>query len=535
VTVLLAPDQQGLFKDVCTKIDRMADPDSLALLMGKVLHSLLRRTGDAEFLAAVQDAFIAGLEGRPWEGQRQLARQVAQVVIEIRPEIALAWQAQHLRPGEVPQRRASDATPSIFQTQPPAPAAALPQVEQVVANFITGIIQRRLDLFAVPAPHFPSIAYCHDQPFFLFAPAFAPVALAFITGELMELCHQSLQRHVYTPLTAKLDGSAEAIDAFLEEKRAEIWKILTERLGKLGGRQHSAEAKIANCQDGDGTGPVYKVVEVPVQRPRVLSVLGVSFTLGQKTAMRKVRVRDKSGEIDSAEMEALTLITRLRDMAAQQGLELPAACDFHFFATLLDFDGNRYAHALKEYFALAGHEKTSRAYLFERLAALDRAFTNTISDALVLTLFTQLSERGFGLQELYDVCIGTARASTAQASKRPFVQSEVARRPRELAFQLREVVRRRHDVETLRAAAEMLFTAWRTLGKSRFANERTAALTVLRAFPVVFAGDPDEATLCEISHVLYRTLSAEIPDYTACITAICSAYRAVVDRSARSS
>jgi hypothetical protein len=531
VIVTIPPDQNSLLADLSAKLDRMPDQEALAMFMGQVLRSLLRRQGDAEFLAAVQDAYIAGMADRNWAGQRQLGRDVIRVVIEIRPEIAAAWRATH--GGEVPEaplRRACDLGPPASPAVPVSPQPARPEAERLVAGFVAASLERRLQLFLPPPPRFPSPAYCHEQPFFLFSPLFVKVAAAFVTDVVMDLSRDHLERHVYRMLAAKLPAPMVDIERQLEAKRLDIWKILTEQLGKLAAHHRTAEAKVAAAQDGEGGGSAWKMVEVPVTRPRVFKVLGVAFTFGQTTAMRKVRVKDTSGEIDVDEMQALTLITRLRDMAAQEGLELPEGCDFQFLRTLLEFDARKYGQAIKEYSALAGHKETSRNYLFERLQILDKNFPNSLSDALVLMLFTQLSDQGFGFRELYDVCVGTARDASARASKRPFVQPEVARRPRELAFQLREVLRRRSAPQAVYAAAEMLLDCWRIMAKARFSHDLDSALTVLAAFPVAFAGDPEEAIFVDISHNLYRTLTAQVPDFAGCMQALSDSYRAVLAR-----
>ena len=525
----------SLLDDLCAKVDRMADAESLVLLMGQLLRSLLRRRGDSEFLGAVQDAFIAGMAGRDWASQRQLARDVIRVVIEIRPEVAAAWQAMNLASTadpQAPQRRTTDqmaAAATAGAASPPSPVK--PEPERLVAAFVAGVLERRLQLFLLPGARFPHAAYCHEQPFFLFSPLFTKVATDFVTTVLFDLTRENLDRRVFAPLAAQLPAPADEIEALLGAKRPEIWKILCERLGKLAGHHRAAEGKLAAAQEGDGTGAVWKMVEVPVTQPRVIKVLGVSFSFGRTTAMRKVRMKDTSGELDNDEMGALTLITRLRDMAAEEGLELPDSCDFQFLRTLLEFDARKFGQAIKEYAALAGHKETSRTYLFERLQYLDKTFPNTLCDALVLMLFSQLSDRGFGFRELYDICIGTARDATAREAKRPFVQTEVARRPRELAFQLREALRRRCEPQAVYAAAEMLLDCWRIMGRARFADELEAALTVLSAFPVAFADDPQEALFTEISRTLCRTVGAATPDYASCMQSVGTCYRSILARS----
>ena len=133
------PDQKSLLADLSAKIDRLPDQETLATFMGQVLRSLLRRRGDAEFLGAVQDAFIAGMADRDWAGQQQLAREVVRVVIEIRPEIAAAWQAMNSGAAAAPLRRASDLAQSAAPPGAASPGAprspAPPEAERLVSAF----------------------------------------------------------------------------------------------------------------------------------------------------------------------------------------------------------------------------------------------------------------------------------------------------------------------------------------------------------------------------------------------------------------
>jgi len=530
--VALSPEQAVLFNALAGKLDQQKGPEALARFMGEVLRSLLRRQGDAEFLAAIQDAFVGGMADRDAEGQRLLARQVIEVAIEIRPEIARAWQTLHARPGDIPARRDSD----LLTVAAAAPGGAAEsyldpatKAERLTAAFVASAIERRLSLLRVPIPPAPSPAYCHEQPFFLFIPAFAQVAGGFVTGVLMDLCRPSLDRHIYKPLQPLISAGGAEVESFLAANRADMWRILCERLGRLATLHRKAEAKLAAAEAKAKSGAAaWKVVEIPVSRPRVFNVLGVKFAVGSRTTMKKMKVpADVGSQIDQVEMEALTLMTRFRDMAAEAGFELPDSCDFQFLRTVLSFDPNQFAQITKEYLALAGHRETNPAYLSERLSDIDKTLPNYLADALVMMLFTRLSTAGFGFQDLCNVCIGSARDPSAQAKARPFVHAEVARRPRELAFQVREMLRRRVGDDVLAASVQMLIDVWRVMPKSRFAAELDAAVMVIAAFPVAFVGDPDERLFTQIAHVLARELTAQVPDFDGALKAIAAAYRPV--------
>jgi hypothetical protein len=183
---------------------------------------------------------------------------------------------------------------------------------------------------------------------------------------------------------------------------------------------------------------------------------------------------------------------------------------------------------VKEFVALAGHAETSRQYLFERLKYVDETYANTLSDVVILMMFHEAPN--FGFKELYDICIGTALDKQAMAKKRPFLQDEVSRRPCELAFQVREVLRRRYDEATLAEAVRMLMEVWDIMAKNRFKAEMQAALGVFAAFPVAFAGDPDEPVFSHVGHLLHRALTARELDVPATLAAVHDIYGPLAER-----
>lgn len=554
----LPADQQLLYQDLVRKVDVQQDETGLVHVMGEVLRTLLRRKGDADFLITIQDAFTDGLADRPFAEQKQLAREVVRVVIEKRPEIALAWQALHRMQHPPPERRRAtdvdgeDGLPVIEEAPlpepvplpaadlrlmeeeppPPRPPYEFDDAELIVADYINGVLDRRLQIFQVPSLKMPSAAYCHEQAFFLFVPVFADVLAGFVNDILLVLCRDALERHVYRHIQPGAAHDPDKLKAFLSDKRPEMWKIVVERLTKLAGAHKNAEAKLAAAAaEGDDKGPEFKVVEIPHSRPKVHNILGVRFRLGTETAVRKVKVRLKpSTELDKEETEALELIAHFRDFAAGLGLELPASCDFQFLRTLFEFDAKRYAQAMKEFSALAGHKETTRQYLFDRLKFVDETYNNYLSDILVVRLFYEHGDSTFRFKELYDVCVGTALNHSALASKRPFIQVEVGRRPRELAFQVREVLRRRYDQDTLLGATQLLLDCCHVMARNRFKHELEAAQTVLSAFPVVFAGDGEERALTNIGREIHHTLSSKHPEPQACLQRVAELYGPVIAR-----
>ena len=533
----LSDEQQSLLQEITSKLDALDGSKALTRFMGQVLTSLLRRKGDAEFLATIQDTFIAGMAERGPDQQRALARELIRVVIETRPEIALAWRAQQGQADGEPLRRAADlaaARQAASEESPPPPplppmGLARAQAERMMVDFFAETVEQRLAVFRIPAARFPSAAYCHEQPFFLLSAVFSKVLIAFVGDVLAVQCRDQFERQIFTKLDGRGKNTPESVEAFMKARRLEILHILQERLIRLTALHGTAEDKLAKAKaESEAGGAAWKTVEVPVSQPRVLNVLGVKFTVGQKTAMRKVKVKaGAEHEIRPAEMETLALITRLRDMAADAGLELPPTCDFRFLADLLDFDHKRFAQTVKDLAtaAMVG----DRNLLFDRLDATDRMLPDTLADAALMMLFTQQADRGFGFQDLYDFSVG-AKLGEERKRARPFLSGELARRPRELAFQIREVLRRHGDEETLAATVQALFTVWQVLPRSRFGAELDGAAALLTAFPVAFAGDPDEAAFTEIAQVLQQTLSAQVPNWDRGLLAVRAAYYPVLKR-----
>jgi len=534
----LPVDQHLLYSDLTAKLDKLGNQDQLIAYMGQVLRTLLRRQGDSEFRVAIQDSFISGLMGRDWDDQLALAREVILIVIAKRPEIALAWQRQqggddnpHRRAadrGEAPKVVADPDLPDLDligapppRPTPPKPPYSFSAAEDKVTEHVIETLTRRLSLFRLPTSAFPSIAYVHEQEFFLFSPIFARVAGEFMAQVILPSCRDSLERRVYKAMSKV---AATRPDMGLSEVKSDMWAVVVERLGKLGGRLNGARSKLA--MPADAGEPKFQEVEVPVDRPRVFRVLGVGFRMGTRTELKRVKVKVKSAkELDQYEIEALNLMSQLRDRAAEAGLDLPQSCDFEFLAALFMVDGRRLAQTVKELLALAEHKETSRAYLMERLGAVDETFANTLSDAIALLLFHGAVGGPFGFAELYETAIGTARDQAVRAMQRPFLTAELARRPRELAFQVREVMRKRLDEMRMTTALAALFNVWNTLPQAQFPQSREAALTVFRAFPIAFAGDADETALSAIGQQLCAILAAEKVDGEMAAAAILRLYK----------
>lgn len=521
-------EHTDLFNSLCERLEQIHTEISLAGFMGTALKSLLRRQGDVPFLEAIRDAYVARAAGSPLPDQRLLARNILQIVLQLRPEIAKAWQDAQQKSEAAPKWTQPDRRTAAVDHKRPAPTHKnkLPlQAESIVADFMRTAIERRLACFNLTQPEIPSAAYYHEHPFFLFDRKFHKVLSKFVTEILMPLCQPVLSRTVYTELNAHLDEAVDVQNQYLLKKRPEIEKALIQRLSALAVLQTAAENIIHQAEQSDGSGPLWKTIKVPQSRPRAMSILGVKFAIGKETVTRTITIRADGGrDLTAEEMQALTLYTQFSDMAASEGIELPAGCDFKFLCVLLDFDQIKFSQSSKLISELAGHNLTSSDFLINKLRREERIQTNGLADVLLLSLFNDASERGFGIADLHRFCIETSREPADLLKKRPFLYWEVARRPFELAFQIRHIMQKRLPVNTLEVAIRMLFTAWRILARSLFAKEMDIALGVISSFPIIFAGESNEAFFTKMAEDLVHVLKAVEPDYERAMLTITTTY-----------
>lgn len=518
----LSPEQTQLYEDLCAKLDQQQDEPQLIRFMGGVLGSLLRRKGDAQFLRAVQDAFAEGMAGRPLPQQMELAREVIGMVIAKRPEIALAWQRVS---GEEPHplaRRAVDLPPEddlpeiSLDPAPPPPADSFEAFFAAAVEDVTGALTQRVALFKVPPQRFPSPNYVHEQPFFLQAPSFVGAARSFLAKTLMPTWRDAL-----ADIHRRLPGRPADVAVF--EARPELWALVTGRLGKMVEQAAAADAKLAAVRAGGITGVSYQTVEVPVTRKRTLSVLGVSFSMGETTETVKRRVPVQvSNRPSPDEMLARDLEIAWHDAAADAGIDLPAAADLGLLLDLLSFDAERLAQDLPGLLSLVGDGEAETDAVLDGIEAATAGHPPLIADALAITLFAHGSQGAFGYEELVRL------AARWPAAEHPFLAPEVARRPRDLAFQIRDALRRRLDRNNMGMTVVMLFEVWKVLSGTAHKAALDQALTVFSAFPIAFAGDASEAVFSDIGAAIAKGLSAPEADTAGTVEEVMRLYSAII-------
>jgi hypothetical protein len=319
------------------------------------------------------------------------------------------------------------------------------------------------------------------------------------------------------------------LDLIITKKRDEIDRALIQRLAALSSLQSKAEEIISKAELADPQSPTWKTIEIPQSRPRSMSILGIEFSLGTEMVSKKITIRADGGrDLSAEEMEALTLFTHFRDMVAGEGLDLPKGCDFQFLRFLLEFDHAKFSQSAKSVSDLATHEMTSMDFLITRLKKEERAQLGSLSDVLLLVLFNDAADLSFGIGELHRFCVESARETAELQRKRPFLYWEVSRRPYELAFQVRECMRKRLPVNDLDRAVRMLFNTWKTLARGFFQKDLDVALGVIAAFPIVFSGEPGETHYNKIAERLHDVLTSAAPDYDSAITAVTTSYEKIL-------
>jgi len=538
VTADLPADQRLLLDGLLARLGGIRDSAALAHFMSDVLRSLLRRQGDAEFRETIQAAFAEGLVAHTWDEQKVLAAEVIRVVIDKRPEIALAWQMANAASPPVGTRRAADAPapPAPAAVSAPAPSAPSPEylhaeAEAGLGRYVAEIAVRRLAQLQVPPAVLPSAAYHSGRPFFLFDTALADVLRAFVAGPLLRHCRDGMERRVYRPCEGGVPVGDEAWAAYMADKRDPVWAILLDRLTRLAAAYQSAEAKQNAAHEGGDPG--YRLVEVPVTKPRHYAILGVEFTLGHVTTTRKVRVKTPpANALEPNEQEALDLLAELRRLAERARIDLPDSADFQFLRTLFDFNVRQFVAIRDELMGLFANAGTSGPFLLERLNAIDDVLSSILADILGLMLFTRHGDGRFGLSDFYYFCQGAARDFSAVSETRPFSVIEIASRPRELVLQVREGLRRRVHPDKLLSAVEKLLECWAVIGRTRFGDELDQGLAVFDSFAPLFADDPDREAIAEITRMVRGQLVTTGISRESLLLALGRAYEPIGRRTA---
>ena len=513
-----APDARHLLAVLNQGLERQDNEDAIIAFVGQVLELSLRRKGDAEFLIAVRSALVSGLGGRSLGGQRALAREVFALVLAKRPEVAAAWKTlqgnsdacaagRRFTDNAVAVVAETEDAPSVTEESPPK-RYRYADVEALVAADFAAELARRAFALQISLPPAPSSTYCREQPFFLFSPVFGEALKAFAAGPLIISFRKTLERHVYRFAKRRKIATPAQRDAFLGEKRDEVWQMVGNRLGKLAMHHAHALAKLQKAQEvplEEAGTRRFQTVKTSVKVPRVYRVLGIEFQLGTETVITSAKVPVKlATDLEPVEEQALELIRTFCAICQDHGVALPPAAKcFEFIHSLFQLDTKKFSLSLREFVSISSNKQAIQKFVAERMRQMDAKGQSFIGDAFILSLFTANAERSFGFGDLCEACSSKA----GELNQRPFATAEIERRPGELLSQLADLLAKRSKEESIAAAALMLLSVWRVLAKWNLDKLKADVLEGLQRLPGVFAGQPDQSLAREICEALSRAFA----------------------------
>lgn len=259
------------------------------------------------------------------------------------------------------------------------------------------------------------------------------------------------------------------------------------------------------------------------------SFVGAACTFLAKTLMptwrdaladihRRLPGRPADVAVFEARPELWALVTgRLGKMVEQA-----AAADLGLLLDLLSFDAERLAQDLPGLLSLVGDGEAETDAVLDGIEAASVGHPPLIADALAITLFAHGSQGAFGYEELVRL------VARWPAAEHPFLAPEVARRPRDLAFQIRDALRRRLDRNNMGMTVVMLFEVWKVLSGTAHKAALDQALTVFSAFPIAFAGDASETVFSDIGAAVAKGLSAPEADTAGTVEEVMRLYSAII-------
>ena len=507
-------DDHQLLARLVQEVDDCPDEDTIMAFVVEVLELCLRRTGDAEFLVAVRSAVASGLQGQPLAAQRALAREVFALLLGKRPEVAKVWHALHAEADCRPNgRRTTDNAPeALVEIEQAAPVVEVPakryrfaEVEAMVAADFAAELARRAVSLQIPLPPAPSLAYCSEQPFFLFSHNLATALKAFAREALIVLFRQTLERHVYRFASRRKVATPAQRDAFLGAKRDQVWQIVSDRLGKLVTHHAHALAKLQMAVEAPpeaNSKRQFRIVKKAVTAPRIYRVCGVEFKLGKETVITTVRVPVKlPTDLEPVEQGAVDLFSDFMSICQDHGVVLPkAAQNFEFLHTLLRHDTKKFSQNILEFSTVCSNKKMMIKYILEKMRQFDLTEHKFIGDTFVLSIFYANADRYFTFSDLCDIFL----QKSDEIDSRPFAMAEIDRRPAELLWQLHVLLAKGQKEENIFVAALMLLSTCRELAKRKRLDDFAA---VLQRLPDSFIGTPRHGAACEISAVLGSALA----------------------------
>jgi hypothetical protein len=126
----------------------------------------------------------------------------------------------------------------------------------------------------------------------------------------------------------------------------------------------------------------------------------------------------------------------------------------------------------------------------------------------LLKLFFSNPERGFRIEQLYGLCLMESEKIGIYGDVYPFIRTELTRRPKELAIQFREAVKKRQSVNTVEACLNLLLSLRTTL-HAEFDGCFEEAAAILTGFNLVLSRDPSVEMLAKLGKLAAEALPAK--------------------------
>ena len=476
----------------------------LIKLVGESVDELLRRKSDLRFAEVIKDEYVTNILGCDIAGQRQHAIEAIHIVIKLRPEIAAAWhewrkqnQIKDFDEWLKDDRRQAVEKAKFKLNKKTLRVNSLTKEDLAIVIQIRVVLEEKLELFNVKSHPIPSMAYNSEYDFLLTNAPVRDLLLNFVTDGLMVACGSRLDKHIYRPL---MDKGVDR-DGFVKSKIAVILQILTQKLVETN-------QTLLGREQRDAEGAHFKVVRKKVVRPKMHSVLGVSFAMGSETVIKRVKVpisRDDS--LTEQDREALSLQEVFESLHADIPFPAPAELDLSFVQLLLEFDTAKVQRWAKEIDGLARNSKTSPAFLSERIGQMRAELGTCLTELVMLKIFYASQQLGIGLKHLHQMCLNESTVVETYQKSYPITHWELSRRPRELAVQFRESIRNKMSINNVEACLAYLFGFQVEFG-TEYAAGLDEAGAILANFGMVFGHDPYVEKLTEIGSIAAAALRA---------------------------
>ena len=494
--------ENTLINDYTKKIESIESEPALAKLVGESVDDLLRRQSDLRFAEVIKDEYLTHIIGCGIADQRTHALEAITIVIKLRPEIGAAWQEwrkhNDLNNWDASQKgdRRHSKGHGKSKSEKKSLRTSDPSKEEVaVVQHVSCVIKEKLDHFKTTLHLIPSAAYCRENVFFLSHPSIHDLLVKFVTDGLIVISSLKLGKPIYRPM----QSFESDYDGFVRSKSALIMQILTQQMSMFN-------QTLVEREKRDALGQQYKMVQKKVVRPKVHSVMGVNFTMGKETIVKKVKVPiSREASLTEMDRESIALQELLDTLAADLPFTIPIEFDLNFVQKFLELDGNKFKSWVREIDSLARNTKTNPSFLDERITKMRAELKNCFAEVAMLKIFYASQQQSIGITHLHKMCLSVSPLVDGYKEAFPFTYWELIHRPRELAVQFREAIKTKLSVNTIESCLMYIY-AFQTEFWPEYETVFEEAIAILSGFALVFGQDPNAKKLIEMGDITAKAL-----------------------------